>query len=423
MAKNKPTKTTIAQGIYQDAHGISVIARVGSGKAIRQSPPVRFPLVDSDGIPYSKKNCAELIKCFLQLREDLKRQRTEAGGDAGSLGAAIDAWKIEFPIPTAKGTEALDDLIRRRKNDHALVAHWRKATIAATPADAIKRSQVRAQLDAWSKAGAAASSVNHRKQALTTVLRWSLGVDDDSDIVLPTTGIPNLAGPAVEPRGLLMPVLVYIINSMPDRGRAAKGEDRPEASQTKTRLRIMAWSGLAHASLRRLERRHVNFREHKMWLPIRKKGGGAKGVWVDAMPQAIEALRDYDRLGLWGRKFSESSMRKSWGVAIDNAREALEVEAEKTGDRTMLEQFIVTVPPNCRPYDTRHSFLSDVYRQTGDIKAVKGLGQHASIKTSERYTEAAVPERIATAIDKMRSRWCPDVAKPGATVRDFHVVK
>jgi integrase len=184
----------------------------------------------------------------------------------------------------------------------------------------------------------------------------------------------------------------------------------------------MAWTGLAQQSLERLERRRVNMREGKLYFPPRQKAKGAPGVWVDLLPAALEALRDYDRAGLWGKTFSRSSMRQSWRRAVTNTRKALQADAEASGDRAMLEQFLTTVPPDCRPYDTLHSILSDVYRQTGDIRATQELGQHASLKTTDRYTKAAVPERIASAIDTMRAKWFPDAPKPGATVRDFHVV-
>jgi len=216
-----------------------------------------------------------------------------------------------------------------------------------------------------------------------------------------------------------MPILARILATMPDRGRGELGGPRPDYSETKIRLRVMSWTGLAHKSLMRLDRKRVNFREGKLFLPARKKGKGAEGAWVDLLPPAIEALRDYDRAALWGKSFSRASMRKSWRRAVVNCRKALVAE----GDKTMLEQFDASVPPNCNPYDTRHSFLSDAYRQSGDIHAVKHIAQHADIKTTERYTKAAVPERVAGAIEKMRARWFPESPKPGATVRDFHVVE
>lgn len=412
------TRRTIVQGIYQDAHGISVIARIGSRPHLLTAS-ARFPLVDHDGIPYSKKNCDELIRCRLQLFEDLRRTRAQAGGEAGSLGAAIDDWKVAHPLtPRSHGTIVED----KRADDHRLLTHWRMSPLAVEPVAALTRSQIRAQLQAWTAAGRAPTTVNHRKRALGDLLRWALGADDDDDVTIPTAGIACLPPRAPEARGVPLPIVVRILATLPDRGRPTGRGIRPTISHTKIRLRVMAWTGLPHRSLVRLERRHVNFRDGKLFLPARKKGKGAPGVWVDALPAALDALRDYDRAGLWGRPFSRASMHKSFRRAVAHTRAALMAEAEVSGDRTLVEQFLAAVPPNCRPYDLRHAYLSEVYRLTGDIKAVQELGQHASRDTTDRYTRAAVPERVAQAIDQMRARWFPDTPKPGATVRAFHVV-
>lgn len=417
MARSKRTRITLVEGIYQDAHGISVIARIGSKPNLFEAK-ARFPLVDDDGIPYSKKNCAELIKCRLQLLGDLRDKRAAAGGEAGTIGNAIDRWMIEFPIIENSAS-------RKREDDHDLLAHWRASSIATVRVEDLKRSQVRAQLTIWIDEGRAPSTVNHRKRALGDLLRWTLGADDDNDVTIVTDGIAHFADRPAQARGVPMPILARILATMPDRGRPTgqgKGT-RPDYSETKIRLRVMQWVGLAHKSLERLERRQVNFRDGKLWLPARKKGKGAEGKWVDLLPAAIDALRDYDRAGLWGKSFSRSSMHKSYNRAVVNTRKALVAEADETGDRTMLEQFLAAVPENPYPYDARHSFLTDVVQSSdGDLLAAKELGQHASLATTERYTKSAVPARIASAIDKMRARWFPETPKPGATVRDFHVV-
>jgi len=354
---------------------------------------------------------------------DLRAQRAAAGGERGTLGAAIDEWKLAFPLLKPHRAH------RKRQNDHTYLGHWRTSALATAPVTALKRSAIRAQLKAWLDAPLAVSTVKHRKQALSDLLRWKLGADDDVDITLPTEGIAQAREAEPEPRGIPMPILARILATMPDRGRGAKGEKRPDYSETKIRLGVMAWTGLAHMSLERLERTRINFRAGKVFYPARKKGQGAAGVWVDLLPPAIDWLRAYDRANLWGEEFSRSSMHGSWRRAVKNTRKALVADAEQTEDaarardaKAMLEQFDATVAPNSYPYDTRHSFATDAYEQSGDLKAVKELLQHASLKTTERYTKGAVPKRVAAAIDKMRARWFPDVEKPGATVRDFHVV-
>ena len=51
-----------------------------------------------------------------------------------------------------------------------------------------------------------------------------------------------------------------------------------------------------------------------------------------------------------------------------------------------------------RPYDLRHSFGTAVYAATGDLRATQKLLGHASRATTDRYTLAAVPERLQLAV-------------------------
>ena len=50
------------------------------------------------------------------------------------------------------------------------------------------------------------------------------------------------------------------------------------------------------------------------------------------------------------------------------------------------------------PYDMRHSFGTEVYRSTGDLKVTKEMMGHSTMRMTERYTLAAVPERQRHAV-------------------------
>ncbi len=47
-------------------------------------------------------------------------------------------------------------------------------------------------------------------------------------------------------------------------------------------------------------------------------------------------------------------------------------------------------PDTLRPYDLRHSYLTEVYLATGDLGAVQAIGGHRQQRTVQRYTGAAV---------------------------------
>lgn len=433
--RNAVARRSIGQGIYQDAHGITVIARVGYKENLQSSPPVRFPLVDADGIPYSRRHNRELVECYLRLRAALLDARRVSGG-TGSIGVAIDRFLEDHPV-------VKHDPSPRNRDYKYLLAHWRTSAIAALQVTApvpTVRAAIAKELETWTRAGAAPTTVNRRKQALADVFRPLIPADADGVQILPTDHIPDVPPRRYAPRGIDLAIIARILSALPDRGQGIKGQTRSTVSATKIRLRVMAWTGLALASLIRLKRNQVDIAGARMYFPPRKKAKGSAGVWVDLLPPALEALRDFDAAGLWNRPCSKSSMYKSWRRAVENTRAALvaaaELEASETPGvttaRAMLEQFDIavrvtvapdgTVHADCKPYDLRHSFGTDVYHKTGDIYATKAIMQHADIKTTERYIEAAVPARVATAIDKMRAAWFPEAPKPGATVRDFRVV-
>ena len=389
-----------------------MIARIGSGAQLR-TKTARFPLLDSDGIPYSKKNAAELLRCRLQLLEDVRTERALETASGDSLAAAIDQWLITHPRRPGS---------RDHEDYHLELPHWRRLPWAGLSVRAVTRKLIAEALDQWEEAGRAPSTLNHRRRVLHDVLADALGAADDDDVIVPTSRIARRREKPLQPRGIPMPIIARILAAMPDYGRAAKGEDRPPVSHSKIRAHVMAWTGLAHQSLKRLQRRDVNFKEGKLFLPARRKGAGAAGVWVSLLPPALEALRQYDAAKLWGRAFSSASLHASFRRAVQATRAALTREAEASGDQTLLEQFLTSVPANAHPYDLRHSFLTDAYRQSGDVLAVKELAQHADISTTERYTKGAVSERAADAIDRMRAKWFPDAKKPAGVVRDFQIV-
>jgi integrase len=99
------------------------------------------------------------------------------------------------------------------------------------------------------------------------------------------------------------------------------------------------------------------------------------------LPAAVAAFRAWLAAVAWG-PFSTQSLGKSFRRAVLRAR------------RTHPE-----IPADLRAYDLRHSFLSMILEQTGDLAAVRELGQHASMQTTLRYTQRAASPRAKAAIE------------------------
>jgi integrase len=185
-------------------------------------------------------------------------------------------------------------------------------------------------------------------------------------------------------------------------------------SHTKLRLKVFAWTGAAPATIERLTRRHLDLARGQIYLTPRRKGAGAAGSWQPLLPEAVDALRDWMDAGLLGTKGSASSMGKTWRVGIKIATAKARQIATETGDRSWLEA-LAALPPNCKPYDLRHSFGDELYRRTGDIRAVGEALQHASLDTTKRYTASAVSDRLADAIAKMSAAIAAAPKFPGST--------
>ena len=417
----------LAKGCYADAHGVTVLARIGSKQAgtFREARD-RFALTDGAGVPYSNKHNRELVERYAQLIEDLRTGRIGGPlGAPGSVHAAIVRFLQEHPVTP-------QDPTRKHEDYKYLLPHWQRSPVGAYPAIHVPQLAIKTQIQEWLAAGVSPSAINSRKRVLGDVLRVELERErakrrtpNADDVIVPTALIKNVPPRELEARGIDMPILLRILAALPDHGRAGKGETRPAYSETKIRLTVMAWTGLSHASLVRLERRHVNFDKERIFFPPRKKGKGSPGMWMDALPQAIAALKAYDAAHLWRQSFSRSAMRKSWTKAVARVRATLEAAGTKKGasdtERTMWEQFQNCVPENCRPYDVRHSFLTEALRRSGNLRAVQELAQHRDIKTTQRYTKGAVPELVSNAIADMRAAWAPEAAT--APPRDFALLK
>jgi len=94
----------------------------------------------------------------------------------------------------------------------------------------------------------------------------------------------------------------------------------------------------------------------------------------------VQAFKAMKREGAWGT-FSRPTLR----IAL---RRAWKQVFKKDADVT--------------PYDLRHSFGTEVYRRSGDIRATQLLMDHSTPQLTHRYTLAAQDPRVLKAIAKFR---------------------
>jgi integrase len=342
----------LADGVYQDERGIAARVRVGS-LPNQRAREKRFPL-DTD--------LKVILRWQLQTRADLMGD-LPLKPDRGTLAAAVPGY-----LATLTG--------RRRKDAQALLQHWIDSPLGTHPRASITRTQILAQLATWETAGVAASSINHRLLELRALYR-ELDAEDAA-AYNPTLDIRKRREPEPTPRAVPYDLIEAIIAYMPDRGRQlTAGASRPTASQSKARARVMAWTGLPHASLMQLTAASVDFTAKTVYVPRRRKGKGTKARVVPLLPQAVQAFRLMAKWDAWGT-FSRDSLRR-----------ALRRACERAG-----------VDP-IRPYDLRHSFASAAYAASGDIHAVQALLDHSDVKLTARYALAAVDQRVLNTLHEM----------------------
>ena len=254
----------------------------------------------------------------------------------------------------------------RRRHIELWVAEFgqRRRDLVTTP-------EIDAVLNRWLADGLAASTVKHRRTALLHM--WNrLAPRLEAHNLVRRSVMP--VEPDPEPRGLPYSTVAMILDAMPELGQGVKGSARDTASKTKARLALMAYAGFSPATIMRLRPKDVRWDAGTVFMQGRRKGKRARGQTMPLTSAGLDALRRFDELDCWG-PFSTSSAWKSFQRACT-----------KVGLSGL------------RPYDFRHSFGTAVYSASGDLGATQQLLGHASRTTTDRYTLAAVPERLKIAV-------------------------
>lgn len=242
------------------------------------------------------------------------------------------------------------------------------------PFDTITAPMIRKQLELWAVDGRvdggplAPSSLNGRRTALMhifTTLRGKSGANPVKDVPAFDEGDDDEVFRALDYGTIYR--LIALVGA---------------GSQTRARLRLMAWTGWPHAIVMRIRPEDVDARQRRVYIRRRKKGKGMKGRWLPLLPPAWHALEQFIALDCWG-EFSQPSMRKSFILAA----------AKLTAHRQRLNP---TRPPVVvTPYNLRHSFGTLAALIVKDDRALEELLMTKKIR---RYTEAATNPRLSAAI-------------------------
>jgi integrase len=302
-----------------------------------------------------------LLKTMKDWRDDqrsIARLTPAAPPRAPAVGFAKDA---ETYLEAIKAMPSFSD----RARDITL---W-VAVFGETPRTAITTAMIRTQLALWA-ATKAASTVNHRRTALMHLWR----VLDGRSAANPVKDAPKFREPDASPRGLPYPIIRRILKAVPGR-------------KSRARLAVIAWTGLPHAQVAQLRPEDLNLAKRQVFVRGRQKGKGTKARAHPLTADGVLALRQFAAARAWG-KFSQSTLRRAFRTACATVERAAKRKRQKLS------------LAGVRPYDLRHSYGSQMYAATGDIRATQVLMGHAKVAMTERYTLRAVPNQLAEAIRK-----------------------
>jgi integrase len=347
MARGK--RRRLATGIFEDAYGRAIVVKVHGVQHER-----RYAL----GTPLE-----ELRKHRRALRDD-KADHEPARQQRGTLKDDIAKYLQTLP----KG--------RSRRDAETLLGHWITAGFGDRSAVELDARDIQTQLSAWEGRFSPKTRLELRR-LLGSVYIAANGKSGRN----PVRDVPRPRVVYDDPRGFSYALVEFVLSHMPDRGQGKKGQPRSMINLTKLRLRVMAYTGLHQIEIGRLTARDLRDLKHKrVWVQGRRKGRGTLAGWHPLTSSGTRALRDLQDANGLG-PFGARDMSRSWQRAIDQAKIAW--SKDRPGVAWPLADDV-------RPYDLRHTFATEVYRQTRDIRAAQRLLRNTTIGPTLRYTAAAV---------------------------------
>lgn len=299
---------------------------------------------------------AELLKMRQSARAGKQTAR------AGSLAADIARYLTDY----FTGRDALEEVTRH-------LALWEAALGPDTLPDDVQKDDVARVLNGWRGAGLAADTCNKRRTALLAFYNRRNGRSGYN----PVREVQRMRPPDPLPRGLPYAQIERALKQLPK-------------CKTRARLRVLAYTGMRPGQVMKMQPDDWDTKHQTLTVRGTGKGRGTKPYVIPLSAQATKALTEFDEVDAWG-EFTWAPMGRLWKEAW--------IAATTGQDRIALRGKCAGIPTPV-PYDLRHSLGTAIYRKTGDLKAAKDLLGHSSIRMTERYTLAAVPERSKKAMAK-----------------------
>jgi integrase len=231
-----------------------------------------------------------------------------------------------------------------RRKVEGRFAHW-LPTFGDRQRSTITAVELREHAATWT---CAPSTFNHRRQVLINLYKTLDGPRADN----PAREIPKRKDILGAPKALPYSTIEAIFATMP-------------ATKSRARLKLMAYTGLPQMQISKLT--PTDWQGARLRVSPRRKGAGTAGRIIPLSPEAQAAMAEFAAADAWGT-FSTPSLRNLW---------------------------LRHAPKGTRPYDLRHSWITELYRRSnGDVLAVQQLALHSRLEQTQRYAAAALDERM-----------------------------
>jgi len=329
-------RTLIAKGIYRDTSGIAIVVSVrGTPREFRRN---------EQGQSYKGWDKSRLVieRKRIDAREHLKNERDVAKSDTF-------AQDVQTYLATISSQG-------HRVNSQGYMAHW-EARFIDRPRNTITDLDVQTAFAAIDQAN---STKRHIRRALINfyeVLNGKSGYN-------PGRSLRNPLKDADDIRDLPWATIEKLFAALPP-------------SRSRARLMLIAYIGLPQKQIAALRPIDLRLNARELVVHPRRKGAGASGRAMPLSDVAVAALKEFARLDAFGTFQNRQLVETFWSGA------------KRAG---------VTLPDDARPYDLRHSFLTEVARGGADIRDIATLGMHATLEQAARYIKGAASERATNAI-------------------------
>ncbi len=359
MPRNRGARERVATGVFRDAHGYSIVAKVDGDQEERRYP---------HGTSFDK-----LRTLRAALVTEMSRRHGRAVPGKGTFAAAAREY--------LKAVKAMASYKSRRRQ----IEMW-VGVFGSRQTTKVSHVDIAQQIQRWlteprdpQDEDSPPYSVQYILHLHTALSHLFTTLYPDAHNPMERVGRP--AAPELEPRAIPVRDFVRVLRAM------------PRGSLMKARLAVMAATGTGQIELMRVKRTDVQLAPKLepdapfhgyVILRARRKGKGAVPRTIPLTRHAWRAWRLFLAVDAFG-DFSTSNMRRDFRDAAAKAGFVLRDDEHPDG-------------LDWRPYDARHTFLTEIALASHDERAAQELGGHADIRTTRRYTQGSVSPRVAAAI-------------------------